>query len=174
MIMNEKIKASEVRLTGVDGEDLGIVPTAEALSLARQQKVDLVCTSLMSSPPLCRLMGAGAAKQEAQQARNRENRQSRQPKVKEIRLTPAIEDHDYETKKNQAQRILKEGDAVQLVVRVQGKEGAKAKALLDALLLELRPIGRGQTGIQLSGKQAAVLVLPLEAGERGSSKYVHE
>ncbi|TMV52857.1 translation initiation factor IF-3 [Paenibacillus mesophilus] len=157
MIMNEKIKASEVLLTGVDGEDLGIVATSEALAMAKKLKVDLVCTSLMSSPPPCRLVGAGAAKREEQQARKRE----REPKVKEVRLTPHIEEHDYDTKKRQAEKHLQSGDAVLLVVRIQGKEGAKAKELLEALLKELKSSGRPTTGIQLSGKQAAVQVNPL-------------
>lgn len=156
MIMNEKIKASEVQLTGLNGENLGIVATAEALAMAKQLKVDLVCTSLMQSPPPCRLVGAGTVKMEQQQARKRE----REPKVKEVRLTPHIEEHDYDTKKRQAERILQSGDAVLFVVRIQGKEGAVAKQLLETLLKELRHCGRPDTGIQLSGKQAAVQVSP--------------
>jgi translation initiation factor IF-3 len=157
MIMNEKIKASEVQLTGLSGENLGVVATSEALTLAKKLKVDLVCTSLMSSPPPCKLIGAGTAKQEAQQNRKREQA----PKLKEIRLTPQIEDHDYETKKQQAERILKSGDAVMLVVRIQGKEGPKAKELLESLLKDLKTWGSKKTGIQLSGKQAAVQIDPL-------------
>ncbi|TBL72461.1 translation initiation factor IF-3 [Paenibacillus thalictri] len=155
MIINEKIKASEVLLTGIDGEELGIVKTADALAMARKLKVDLVCMSLLSSPPPCRLIGAGAAKQEAQQTRQRE------AKVKEIRLTPQIEEHDLDTKKQMAERILKSGDAVLLVVRVQGKEGARAKELLESLVKQLGGSGRPKTGIQLSGKQAAVQLDPL-------------
>lgn len=158
MIMNEKIKASEVHVTGIDGEDLGIVPTSEALALARSLKVDLVCRSLMSSPPPCQLIRASTAKEEAQQARKRESR----PKLKEIRLTPQIEDHDYETKKQQAVRILNSGDAVMLVIRIKGKEGARAKELLESLIKDLSSAGRPKTGIQLSGKQAAVQLDPLK------------
>lgn len=157
IIMNEKIKAAEVQLTGLNGEDLGILPTKEALAMAKKLKVDLVCTSLYSSPPPCKLIGAGAAKQEAQQTR----KQERAPKVKEIRLTPQIEDHDYETKKLQAERILKGGDAVLLTVAVKGKEGEQAKKLLEGLVKELSAVGRKQTGIQLSGKQAAVTLNPV-------------
>jgi len=157
MIINEKIKASEVQLTGLDGEDLGVVPTSEALAMAKKLKVDLVCTSLMSSPPPCKLIGRGAAKDERQQERKREAA----PKLKEIRLTARIEDHDYETKKSQAERILSGGDAVLLVVKIQGKEGAQAKALLESLSKDLRQVGRPKTGIQLSGKQAAVQLDPL-------------
>jgi translation initiation factor IF-3 len=154
IIMNEKIKASEVHLTGINGEDLGIVRTSEALSMARRLKVDLICTSMMSSPPPCKLQGAGAAKQEVQQASKRE----RQPKVKELRLTPQIEDHDYETKLHQAERILKSGDSILLVVKLQGKEGPRAKQLLEQLIQDLKTVGSPQTGIQLSGKQAVVQI----------------
>ncbi|TJY42217.1 translation initiation factor IF-3 [Cohnella pontilimi] len=157
MILNEKIIASEVQLTGLNGEDIGIVSTKEALAMAKKLKVDLVCTSLMSSPPPARLMSAGTAKQEAQQARKREQA----PKLKEIRLTPQIEDHDYETKRQQAERILKAGDAVMLVVKVQGKEGARARELLQSLVKELQSMGKPKTGIQLSGKQAAVQLDPV-------------
>lgn len=160
MIMNEKIKASEVLLTGVDGEDLGVVPTREALAMAKALKVDLVCESLMSSPPPCRLIGRGAARQAVQQQKQ-QARKSEQPlKVKELRLTPHIEEHDYETKKSQAERLLTGGDAVLLAVRIQGKEGAQAKELLERLLHDLAHCGQKQSGIQLSGKQAAVQLNP--------------
>ena len=156
MIRNEQIKAREVLLTGLNGEDLGVVAAREALDMARKLKVDLVCTSLMSSPPPCRLIGADAAVREAQQARKKEQA----PKVKELRLTPRIEDHDYDTKRQQAERHLKGGDEVLFVVRIQGKEGAAAKTLLEALIRDLKPFGRAKTGIQLSGKQAVVQLEP--------------
>lgn len=157
MIMNDRIKAVEVKLTGLDGEELGIVATNEALAMAKKLKVDLVCTSLMSSPPPCKFIAAGDAKKEVQQAKAA----SRPMKVKEIRLTPQIEAHDYDTKKQQAERILKSGDAVMLVVRIKGKEGTVAKELLEDLVKDLSPYGRQKTGIQLSGKQAAVQIEPL-------------
>jgi len=157
MIKNEQIKASEVLLTGVDGESLGVVPTAEALAMAKRLKVDLVCTSLMSSPPPCRLIGAGAARQEQQQAKRREA----PARLKEIRLTPHIEQHDLETKTQQAERMLKSGDAVLFTVKSTGKESAAARKLLEELLASLRGTGRPKTGIQVSGKGASVQVEPL-------------
>ncbi|MFB9273983.1 translation initiation factor IF-3 [Cohnella cellulosilytica] len=162
LIMNEKIKASEVRLTGVDGEELGIVSRDEALALARELKADLVCTSLLSSPPPCRLTPRGTAKQTAAKEKQQERKAAQPAKVKEIRLTPHIEDHDYETKRRQAEKLLASGDAVQFVVKIQGKEGQRAKELLEQLLKELAEVGRKETGIQLSGKQAAVRVNPVQ------------
>ncbi|ODP29247.1 Translation initiation factor IF-3 [Paenibacillus nuruki] len=158
VIKNEKIKAIEVQLTGINGEDLGIVPTAEALQMAKQLKVDLVCTSLYSSPPPCQLISAGAAKQNKQQSK----KSDKPVKIKEIRLTANIEDHDYETKKNQAERILQSHNAVLLVVKTQGsKESAKAKTIIEELLRDLQSSGKAKTGIQVSGKQSMVQIDPL-------------
>lgn len=161
MIMNERIKASEVLLTGLNGEAMGIVSRDEALALARELKVDLVCTSLMSSPPPCKLIGKGAAKQEAQNEKRAERMKEQPLKVKEIRLTPHIEEHDYDTKHRQAEKLLTSGNAVQLVVKIQGKEGQQAKELLERMVKELASCGQKETGIQVSGKQAAVRVNPL-------------
>jgi translation initiation factor IF-3 len=157
MIMNEKIKAAEVLLTGVDGEDLGVIPTSKALQMAKELKVDLVCLSLMSSPPPCQLVRASAVKEKNQQDKKR----AQPSKVKEIRLTPHIEEHDLETKKQQSQRILHAGDSVLLVVRIQGKEGVAAKKLLEQMIVDLKPVSRPKTGIQLSGKQAVIQLDPL-------------
>jgi translation initiation factor IF-3 len=160
MILNEKIKASEVELTGIGGENLGIVSREEALAMARKLKVDLVCTSLLSSPPPCKLIARGAAKQEAGKEKQDARKKEQPLKVKEIRLTANIEDHDYETKHRQVEKLLASGTAVQLVVRIQGKEGPKAKELLERMLKDLAASGKKETGIQLSGKQAAVKVNP--------------
>ncbi|SFT20723.1 translation initiation factor IF-3 [Paenibacillus sp. BC26] len=161
MIVNEQIKASEVLLTGLNGESLGVVSREEALALAREHKVDLVCTSLMSSPPPCTLISRGAAKESAAAAKREERKKDQPLKAKEIRLTPHIEEHDYDTKLRQCEKLLAAGNAVDLVVRIQGKEGPKAKELLEELLKDLSGSGKKETGIQLSGKQAAVRVLPL-------------
>jgi translation initiation factor IF-3 len=145
----------------VNGEDLGVLPTSEALALAKKLKVDLVCISLMSSPPPCKLIGRGAAR-ESLMAEKREAQRKEQPvKVKEIRLTANIEEHDYDTKLRQSEKLLASGNAVQLVIRLQGKEGPKAKELLERMLKDLAASGKKDSGIQLSGKQAAVRVNPL-------------
>ncbi|MVP02405.1 translation initiation factor IF-3 [Paenibacillus lutrae] len=161
MITNEKIKAAEVLLTGLNGEELGIVSREEALQAAKEAKADLVCTSLMSSPPPCQLVARGMAKQTAQKEKQAQRQGGAPLKVKELRLTVNIEDHDYETKQRQAEKLLISGNAVQLVVRIQGKEGPKAKALLERLLKDLAAAGTKETGIQVSGKQAAVKINPI-------------
>ena len=161
LIMNEAIKASEVLLTGLNGESLGVVSREEALAIAKELKVDLICDSLMSSPPPCRLVGRGAAKREKDQAGKEARQQSGQVKVKEIRLSANIEDHDYDTKCRQAEKLLSAGNGVLMVVKITGKEGPAAKALLERLTADLKASGKKKTGIQVSGKQAAVELLPL-------------
>ncbi len=89
MIINEKIKASEVELTGVYGEELGIVSTKEALEMAKKLEVDLVCTSLASSPPPCQLMARQAAQKKKAKGKQVLNKQEKGPKIKEIRLSAA-------------------------------------------------------------------------------------
>ncbi|RJE84309.1 translation initiation factor IF-3 [Paenibacillus sp. 1011MAR3C5] len=160
LVMNEAIKAVEVSLTGLDGERIGVVSRQEALELAKQLKADLVCDSLMSSPPPCRLVSRGAAKQEKDKAGKEARQKDGQVKVKEIRLTASIEDHDYETKRRQAEKLLESGYGVLLVVRIQGKEGPAAKALLEGLATDLKVRGTRKTGVQLSGKQAALELMP--------------
>src|SRR5689334_22165958 len=91
LVMNEAIKAAEVLLTGLQGEELGVVSREEALALAKELKADLVCMSLMSSPPPCKLVSRGGAKREKEQAQRSERMKDQPGKVKELRLTAVIE-----------------------------------------------------------------------------------
>ncbi len=161
MIMNEKIKVSEVQLKGIDGEDLGILPIKEALQMAKDLGVDLVCPSLASSPPPCQLIDHATHKQQQQQEKKKERKAEKGMKIKEIRLTAYIEDHDYETKKRQAERILQAGDAVQLTIRLEKKEGEAAKELIQQLIKELAHCAKQDKGIQVSGKQVVAMLHPL-------------
>lgn len=162
IIKNEKIKAAEVQLTGLNGEDLGVMSTREALALAKQYKVDLVCMSLMSSPPPCKLIGAGAARDEAQQAKKQAGKSPDKRKVKEIRLQLQMEDHDRDVKQSQAERILKKGDSVKFVIQVHGaKEGEAGKVWAEELCKALKDVGSRTTGVQVSGKQVVVQLDPI-------------
>ncbi|OXM14899.1 translation initiation factor IF-3 [Paenibacillus herberti] len=181
LIMNEKIKASEVLLTGLDGEDLGIVSREEALRMAKEHRVSLVCTSLMSSPPPCSLMAKGKGKEASQKEASAARKAGAAAggfgqagarsatgsgkgggdKAKELRFTAHIEEHDYDTKLRQADKHLRSGKPVQIVVKASGaKEGAAAKAVVERLLGDLKEVGVKETGIQSSGKGSQVRVNP--------------
>lgn len=161
MIANEKINAAEVQLTGVDGEDLGIIATKEALRMARELKVDLVCLSLAESPPPCKLVDQSSHKKQLNQERQKERKSEKGAKTKEIRLSAYIEDHDYDTKKRQAERILGSGDTVELVVRLEKKESQAAKELIEQLIRDLKHCGKQEKGIQVSGKQVVAVLKPV-------------
>lgn len=161
MILNEKIKAAEVVVTGVDGENLGIMETKEALRMAMELGVDLVCLSLASSPPPCQLVRKKDFKQQSEKENAKSRKAEKGGKVKEIRLSAYIEDHDYDTKKRQAERILMVGDTVHLVVRLEKKESQEAKRLVEQLVQDLKHCGKQDKGIQVSGKQVVAVVLPL-------------
>lgn len=136
--------------------------------MARSAGADLVCTSLMSSPPPCSLMAKGKAKAAAQKesaARKgdagRSAGRGSKEKVKELRFTAHIEEHDYDTKLRQADKLLLSGKPVQCVVKASGaKESAAAKAVLERLLADLKEVGVKETGIQTSGKGSQVKVNP--------------
>jgi translation initiation factor IF-3 len=162
MLINEKIKASELILTGLNNERIGIITRDEALALAKKLKADLVCTSIMSSPPPCKLVAKGTARQNIASTGKEALTHKTSLKIKEIRLTAHTEDHDYLTKQRQAEKLLASGHAVQWVIRLQqAKEGQKAKELLERMMSDLSAYGNKQSGIQVSGKQAAVLINPL-------------
>ncbi|GED58066.1 translation initiation factor IF-3 [Brevibacillus formosus] len=161
MILNEKIKAAVVELTGVNGEDLGIISTKEALQMAKEQGVDLVCLSLASSPPPCQLVNRTNYKEQVIKENAKNRKAEKGVKVKEIRLSAYIEDHDYDTKKRQAERILSSGDAVQLTVKLEKKESQEAKRLIEQFIKDLTHCGKQDKGIQVSGKQVVANLLPL-------------
>jgi translation initiation factor IF-3 len=161
LIINEKIKASEVLLTGLEGEDLGIVPTREALQMAKDLKVDLVCLSLNASPPPCQLVSKSDFKENQVKEKQKNRRLEKGLKTKEIRLSAYIEDHDYDTKKRQAERILTSGNAVQVTVRLERKETQEAKQLIEQLVRDLKHCGKQEKGIQMSGKQVIAVIHPV-------------
>jgi translation initiation factor IF-3 len=161
MIINEKIKASEVQLSDINGKDLGIVSTKEALRMAKALKVDLVCLSLTSSPPPCKLVPQAAYKNQLNQEKQKDRQSDKGRKIKEIRFSVSIEDHDYDTKKRQAERLLASGDTVQLTVQVEKKNSPESKNLMDRLIKDLNNCGKPQTAMQISGKQIVVIVHPI-------------
>ncbi|AHV99638.1 translation initiation factor IF-3 [Paenibacillus sabinae] len=168
VLINEQIKASEVVLTGLNGENLGIVSREKALAMARSERADLVCTSLMSSPPPCSLVAKGTGKAAARKSAapskadaGRGAGGGGKEKVKELRFTAHIEEHDYDTKLRQADKHLRSGKPVQLVVKASGaKEAAAAKAVLERLVADLKEAGAKDTGIQTSGKGSQVKLDP--------------
>lgn len=120
--INEGIREREIRLIDVDGEQLGVVETRKAIEIAFEKNLDLVKVAPNAKPPVCRIMDYGKYKYE-QAKREREARRNQKViNVKEVRLSPNIENHDLEVKARQANRFLKSGDKVKVSVRFRGRE----------------------------------------------------
>ena len=134
---NEQIRVREVRLVGDDGQQLGIMPTLEALRLANERGVDLVEIAPQAKPPVCRLLDYGKFKFE-QDKKNREaKKKQKQLKLKEVRMQPKIEPHDLDFKAKHIKGFLEEGSKVKVTVRFRGRELAHTelgKVVLEKIL----------------------------------------
>jgi translation initiation factor IF-3 len=123
--INDRIRVPEVRLVGPAGEQVGIVRIEDALRLAREAELDLVEVAPMARPPVVKLMDYGKFKYEnAQKARESRRHQSNTV-IKEMKLRPKIDSHDYETKKGHVVRFLKAGDKVKITIMFRGREQSR-------------------------------------------------
>ena len=120
--INDEIRVREVRVTGADGEQLGIMQTRDALRLAEDQHLDLVEVAPKAKPPVCRIMDFGKFRYE-QQKRDKEKRKNQKIiTIKEVKLRPNIEQHDFEVKLKSAQRFVEEGNKVKVTIMFRGRE----------------------------------------------------
>ena len=122
LLINEKIRAKEVQLIGANGEKFGVVSLDEALDKAADAKLDLALVSPNAQPPVCKLMNYGKYKFE-QAKREKESRKNQKTfELKELRVTPNIDQHDFEFKAKNARRFLEDGNKVKVTVRFRGRE----------------------------------------------------
>ncbi len=166
LMINEEIKDKEVRLIGADGEQLGIVENHVAQTMAEEKNLDLVKIAPQAKPPVCRIMDYGKHKFELAK-REKENRKNQKViAIKEVRLTPNIDDHDFNTKLNQAIKFLKSGDKVKVSVRFRGREithSALGKELLTRFRDAVSEVGGADKDIKLEGRNMAMVLSPKKA-----------
>lgn len=123
--INDRIRVPQIRLINYTGEQVGVVALEQALAMADEVGLDLVEIAPDANPPVCKIMDFGKYKYEmAQKAREARQNQTHIV-VKEVRLTPKIEDHDYQTKKSQIEKFLKGGDKVKITMKFRGREQAR-------------------------------------------------
>ena len=120
--VNERIRASEVRLVGEKGEQLGIMPLNQAREIARKHNLDLVEVAATSVPPVCRLLDYGKYKYEQAKKERELRRSQRVPLLREVRLRPKIDNHDFEAKTRLVRKLLNGGDKVKVTVMFRGRE----------------------------------------------------
>lgn len=162
-MINEEIRDKEVRLIGADGSQLGILPLEQAMDLAMQQNLDLVKIAPQATPPVCKIMDYGKHKFEAAKREKEVRKHQKVITLKEVRITPNIDDHDLNTKVTNAIKFLKAGDKVKFTVRFRGRE-VKHSTLGEKLLVRVSEIisefGTVEKQPKLEGKNMFMIVSP--------------
>jgi len=162
--MNDQIRISPIRLIGAEGEQHGIVPTAQAQEMARELGLDLVEVADKERPPVCKIMDYGKHKyaQSKKQATK-----THQQKLKELRVRPKTGEHDVDTRVAHARKFLEHGDKVMIKVQFRGREMQhieEGRRILDAMLVDLQDCCKVETPPRMEGKQMMALLAPKGTG----------
>jgi len=174
--MNEQIRISPVRLIGAEGEQLGVVPTAEALAKAREAGLDLVEVAADERPPVCKILDYGKMRFANSQKGNKAGK-VRQQKLKEIRLRPKTGDHDVDTKAAQARKFLEHNDKVQITLMFRGREMQhveEGRRVLNAILEKLATVGKVERPPSMDGKKMTAMLMPIKTATKAKPKVVTE
>jgi translation initiation factor IF-3 len=164
--VNDQIRAREVRLVGPEGEQIGIVPLDKALQLAQDTDLDLVEVAATARPPVCKLMDYGKFKYESAQKAREARRNQSLTVIKEMKLRPKIDPHDYETKKGHVVRFLKAGDKVKVTIMFRGREQSRPELgfrLLKRLADDITELGFVESSPKQDGRNMIMVVAPHRA-----------
>lgn len=154
-MINEQIRDKEVRLIGENGEQLGIMPAKDAMKLAKEANLDLVKIAPTAKPPVCKIIDYGKYRYELARKEKESKKKQKVTDVKEIRLTPNIDDNDLNTKANQARKFITKGDKVKVALRFRGREMAhtgSSKLILDNFFAKLEDVAIIEKPAKLEGR----------------------
>ena len=161
--INERIRADTVRLIGPDGEQVGIMGVPEALEYADSVNLDLVEVAPMANPPVCKVMDFGKYRYEQEQKAKEARKHQTTINIKEIKLRPKIDDHDFDTKKGHVERFLKKGDKVKLTIMFRGRELVHphlGERLLRRMAEDVAAIGEVESEPDLDGRNMVMMLAP--------------
>ncbi|WP_081622551.1 translation initiation factor IF-3 [Jongsikchunia kroppenstedtii] len=161
--INERIRVPEVRLVGPGGEQVGIVRVEDALRLAYDNDLDLVEVAPDARPPVCKIMDYGKFKYEAAQKQRESRRNQQMTVIKEQKLRPKIDDHDYETKKGHVVRFLEAGSKVKVTIMFRGREQSRPELgyrLLQRLGNDVAEHGYVETSAKQDGRNMTMVLAP--------------
>lgn len=162
-LVNEDIRAREVRLIGPDGEQIGIVPLKEALRIAEEKNLDLVNIAPTAKPPVCRIMDYGKFRYEQSKKEKEARKNQKVINTKEIRLSPTIEENDFQTKLRNAIKFLKAGNKVKVTIRFRGREITHqniGENVLNRLAKEVEEISVIERKPKLEGRSMVMILAP--------------
>jgi translation initiation factor IF-3 len=161
--VNERIRVPEVRLVGPNGEQVGIVRIEDALRLAQEADLDLVEVAATARPPVCKLMDFGKYKYETAQKARESRRNQTNTVIKEMKLRPKIDPHDYETKKGHVVRFLRAGDKVKITIMFRGREQSRPELgfrLLQRLAEDVSELGFVESSPRQDGRNMIMVLGP--------------
>jgi translation initiation factor IF-3 len=171
--INERIRVPKVRLIGAEGEQLGILDTAEALQRAQEADLDLVEVAPNSKPPVTRLLDYSKYKYEQEQKQKQARKHQQQVNVREIKLRPKIADHDYETKKGHVERFLRHQNKVKITIMFRGREQAhpeRGRALLQRLFEDLDGLATIESEPLQEGRNMSMMLAPSREAAKDSQE----
>lgn len=160
---NELIHAREVRVIGVEGEQLGILQRNEAIAMAREIGCDLVEVSSNATPPVCRIMDYGKFKYEQQKKKQDAKKRQAVVQVKEIKVRPKTDEHDYETKLKHIRSFLEDGDRCKVTVFFRGREIVhkdRGVEILERIVKDLEDVGKVEQEPRAEGRTLQMLLVP--------------
>ncbi len=161
---NFRIRALEVQVISSDGKNLGVLPIKEAVEMAKQEELDLIEISPNANPPVCKIIDIGKYKYDLQKKANKAKKKQRIINLKEIKLRPVTEIHDYNFKIKNAQKFLEKGDKVKFTVRFKGREMQHVhlgNELMDRIIRDTSSLGKIEVEPKLEGKQIIMIIQPL-------------
>ena len=161
--INHAIRAREVRLIDVDGEQAGVVPIEEALALADRRGLDLVEVAPTASPVVCRVMDFGKYLYEQAKRQREAKKKQKTVEIKEMRFRPKIEEHDYQTKMRHLREFLEKGNRVRVWMFFRGREMAhqdRGRSILDRVASDLADVAKVERSPLLEGRRMVMTLLP--------------
>ena len=161
---NNRITAPEVQVIGSDGSNLGILNTNEAISIAKEQGLDLIEIDPNAKPPVCKIIDMGKFKYDAQKKANVARKKQKIVALKEIKMRPVTETHDYDFKVKNAKKFIGKGDKVKFTIRFKGRElqhSHLGRELMDKIKVDMQDIGKVELHPKFDGKQMIMVIQPL-------------
>jgi translation initiation factor IF-3 len=161
--INHRIDAREVRLIGADGENIGVVPTRQALAMAEEANLDLVEISPDAKPPVAKILDYGKFKFQEQKRAAEARKKQKVIEIKEIKMRPMIDDHDYDVKMKAIKRFFEDGDKVKITLRFRGREMAHQELghkLLNRVKADTVDIAKVESEPRFEGRQIVMVIAP--------------
>lgn len=162
-MVNDEIRVKEVRLIGVEGEQLGVKPIREAMQLATELNLDLVNVAPTAKPPVCRIMDYGKFRYEQQKKEKEARKNQKVVEIKEVRFSATIDEHDYQTKLRNVVKFLNEQDKVKCTVRFRGREITHAsigQKVLERVAKETEELSSMERRPKLEGRSMIMILTP--------------